>query len=155
MAQQDYKKHELAMRAAVCRNEAHQIRKYIADGGDLSARDHVERTLLHNAASFGKVDAAQALIEAGIDLEARDSVGETALHTAIRFGHADAAIALLQAGAKPDVKNRDGKTPFDNDYGEDRAQEALRIVKDWMSMAHTKKIALLHRRTHKKKGLAI
>ena len=67
---------EVEIFAAVCFSNTDEVRRYIAEGGDLNKKDSSGSTPLHLACLFGRSDAALALIEAGADLDARNSEGE-------------------------------------------------------------------------------
>jgi hypothetical protein len=64
-------------------------------------------------ATFGRVAAAKALIEAGADLNLKDKNGSTALLIASFFAHPEIVEALLEAGADPNISNNDGSTALD------------------------------------------
>jgi cytohesin len=84
------------------------------------AREHPDRvdvpygasceTLLHDAADFGRVDAARILLANGADPQARDRYGRTPLHYAAREGHPAVAKLLVEHGADPNVGDRGGRT---------------------------------------------
>jgi ankyrin repeat protein len=86
------------------------------------AREHPDRvdvpygasceTLLHEAADFGRVDAARILLANGADPEARDRYGRAPLHLAAREGHPEVVELLVEKGAKPDVGDRGRRTPL-------------------------------------------
>lgn len=86
------------------------------------AREHPDRvgrqygpsckTPLHDAADFGRVDAARILLAHGADPEARDRYGRAPLHYAAREGHPELVTFLVERGADPDVGDRGGRTPL-------------------------------------------
>lgn len=62
------------------------------------------RTPLMWAASLGRADMAQTLLDAGAAVDrAEEETGWTALHHAVYQGHVDAARVLLKAGADPNL----------------------------------------------------
>lgn len=54
------------------------------------------------AAAYGRLDAARALIQAGADVNLKNSAGAGALKRAERGGHQRVVTLLQEAGAKPD-----------------------------------------------------
>ena len=83
--------------------------------------DETRRTPLHEAASFGHAEVAQALIQAAIDrdrdqlnlvLGATDQRHRTPLHYAALGGHVDVAGILLDHGAVIDAAGMDGIQPL-------------------------------------------
>jgi ankyrin repeat protein len=104
------------------------VRHLLANGADVSAQGHEDRTALHVAAMLTTRDDAMAarrlevvflLLAAGADVNARDASGGTALHLALRgvyrVGEVDGELvrALLSAGADPDARNHAGFLPDD------------------------------------------
>jgi hypothetical protein len=97
------------------------VRKLIALGSDISAKNRLGAEPLH-LASMGMPGAprfdppAQAatircLIAAGADPNARDKQGVAPLHRAVRTRCAAAVAALLAGGADPGLANKSGSTP--------------------------------------------
>lgn len=77
--------------------------------------DPIGRTALHVAASVGKVELVNWLLEqchADVDSRDRES-GWTALHRAVFYGHLQCAKALLQHGASVTVSDFEGLTALD------------------------------------------
>jgi serine/threonine protein kinase len=70
------------------------------------------RTALHMAASVGKPDVVEILLDAGADLEARTEAGLTALHVAGQRGNLSVATLLLDRGAKADPQTKDRMLPL-------------------------------------------
>lgn len=91
------------------RGDAAQVRKLIAAGADLNARDESGYTALTWAARNGSTEVAEALIEARADLNARDCAanGWTPLIHAIHKNNNEMARLLIDRGA--DVNAKAGK----------------------------------------------
>jgi hypothetical protein len=72
-------------------------------------------TPLHYAASRGRLDAVELLLERGA-LIMEDPSGETAVHLAALKGHLQALKALIEAGGKEaaEAQDSDGWTPLHN-----------------------------------------
>ena len=82
------------------------VRALVAAGADLEARSTnqefaPEATPLHSAVAAGRMDNAEALLEAGADPNARQPDGFTALDAARHNGDDESAEALVAAGATP------------------------------------------------------
>ena len=98
------------------------VRKLIAMGGDVRARNRRGAEPLHYAAdgapgSRAWNPSAQAatitcLIEAGADPNTVDKSGVTPLHRAVRTRCAAAVSALLDGGADVRRRNKSGSTPM-------------------------------------------
>ena len=98
------------------------VRRLIAMGGDVRARNRRGAEPLHYAADGGPGSptwdpSAQAatvacLIEAGADPNAVDRSGVTPLHRAVRTRCAAAVSALLDGGADVRRRNKSGSTPM-------------------------------------------
>jgi len=59
------------------------INYFLANGGEIDARDKLQKTPLHYACEGGYVEAVQCLLESGADAYEVDNCGRTALHYAI------------------------------------------------------------------------
>lgn len=86
---------------AAVQGDAAQMRKLIAQGADVNARDKDGLTSLMWAARKGDVEAARLLIEARADVNVRDcgSAGWTPLMHAIHKNQNDLARLLIERGA--------------------------------------------------------
>ncbi|QJW46867.1 ankyrin repeat domain-containing protein [bacterium BFN5] len=67
-------------------------------------------TPLMAAASFGRLEMINYLIEHGADVNAKDKDGQTALMKAVAYNYPQAAKLLLQAGADSSVRDIRGNT---------------------------------------------
>lgn len=76
-----------------------KLRKQIAAGANVNARDEGNRTALHWAAHEGQLQCMRALIEAGADVHATNKNNNTPLHLASSWGNTECVKALIQAGA--------------------------------------------------------
>jgi ankyrin repeat protein len=89
------------------------VRKLLAEGADVNARDTSIRTALMHAFSHGKAGPAliHALLAAGADANARDIVGVTALSQALTVAGRDGSAIVrefLQAHADVNARDRGG-----------------------------------------------
>jgi len=78
------------------------VKKAIAHGADVNAKDPDDRTVLMLAAGseYFSIDTIRLLIDQGADVNAKSASGETALDFAKRGGQAQVANLLVKAGAK-------------------------------------------------------
>ncbi len=96
---------------AVNRNDAGEVRRWIARGASLSATDDDGDTPLHLAALQGFVQVAEILIDARANLEATEDNGFTPLHNGAYNGHVNVIRVLLDAGADRSAETNKGNTP--------------------------------------------
>ena len=94
---------------AVRKGDAAEVKKLIAQGVDLNARDNGGDTPLHRAFFFKHPDIARLLIDAGADVNARNNQGMTPLMLAAMFADAETVRQLLAKGADPNAKDNLGK----------------------------------------------
>ncbi|KAI9245677.1 hypothetical protein BDA99DRAFT_565801 [Phascolomyces articulosus] len=80
---------------------------------DIDARDEDGTTPLIYAACFGKLDIAQALLEAGAKTDVQDSYGWSALMWATNNNNEAIVKALLENGASSNTRSAKGRTVFD------------------------------------------
>lgn len=107
---------------AAARHAWEALRRLIAEGAPVHARDRQGACPLHHAARLAPAASAaqirrqrqtlEVLLQAGADPDARDRRGNTALHQAARCRASAAAKLLLAAGADPRLANRSGSTPL-------------------------------------------
>lgn len=72
---------------------------------NIRENDAGNRTALMAAASGGRLEVIDLLLEHGAALELQDSEGKTALVCAIEYGKIDAVKKLLERGANPDASD--------------------------------------------------
>jgi serpin B len=87
------------------------------------------RTLLHQAAENGNVDAVRSLTARGDDVNARDANGETPLHKAA--GNAPIAVIEMLIAKGADVNAKDGfdQVPLDKVFqGDDGREEVAALL---------------------------
>ncbi len=83
------------------------VRLLLAHGANINARNHLGKTPLSEAITFGHNAIANALIEAGADVNLADIYGLTPLHRALIDGNKVMVEMLLRSGA--DVHATDDK----------------------------------------------
>ncbi|XP_067676896.1 putative ankyrin repeat protein RF_0381 [Haliotis asinina] len=82
----------------------------LAQGADVTARDHNGCTPLHTASVWGDESSARALVEAGADVHARNKSGETPILVAAKNGIWQLMKILYSRGADPNDNDTDGNT---------------------------------------------
>lgn len=100
----------------------------VSEGADIE--DESTGMLLRLAASWGRCEIAQYLLNAGIETEGKDDDSWTALHCAARWGHGEVIKLLIDAGANIEARAKDGRSPlmFATRNG---CLEATRILLDY------------------------
>jgi len=88
------------------------IKKRLAQGWDVNARNEEGETPLEKAAEAGAVDLTNFLITAGADVNARDWKGWTPLMDAIMCRHEAVVAVLLAKGADVNEAPLDGRSPL-------------------------------------------
>ena len=117
---------------AVKNSDIDLVRKILAAGGNVNARDSDGATLLMQAAHLGNLNAVNALIAAGADVNVSDAHGWTALMKAVYNaelgkGFADVVQVLIDAGANVEAPIGYGIRPLmlAAGYGETAVAETL------------------------------
>ena len=83
--------------------------------GDVNVhmKDHLGRTLLHQAALAGRDDLVSLLLEHGADINVGDHAGMMPLHLAAAVGWRSVAELLMKHGAETTAEDKTGHTPLD------------------------------------------
>ncbi|XP_046546765.1 ankyrin repeat and protein kinase domain-containing protein 1-like [Haliotis rubra] len=82
----------------------------LAQGADVTARDHNGCTPLHIASVWGDESSARALLEAGADVQARNKSRETPILVTAKHGIWPLMKMLYSRGADPNDNDTDGNT---------------------------------------------
>jgi ankyrin repeat protein len=106
------------IQAAILSNNIEAVEQHIQAGTDLNKKDAMSgSTPLITAASFGKIEIAQKLIDAGVNLTAKNNDGATALHTAAFFGRVEIVQMLIDSNVDKSVQNNFGATARESVMG--------------------------------------
>jgi ankyrin repeat protein len=103
---------ELSLGNAARAGDAATVRRRLAAGDNVNARDAFGMTALHWSCYGGRQSIAELLIAAGADVRARDASQETPLHYAATRATTDLADLLLAHGADADARDAAGQTPL-------------------------------------------
>ncbi|WP_142785630.1 ankyrin repeat domain-containing protein [Changchengzhania lutea] len=105
-------KPEMNINAAVLSGNLEVVKQHIKAHTDINEKEAMSgSTPLISAASFGKNDIAQALIDAGADLSIKNNDGSTALHAAAFFCRVEIVQMLIDAKADKTIRNNFDATP--------------------------------------------
>lgn len=73
--------------------------------------DNYGRTVLLNAALYGKLELVKWVVENGAYINHTDKNGYTALHFSAQEAHTDVVKFLLKNEANPNIQDKNGNTP--------------------------------------------
>ncbi|MCX2718474.1 ankyrin repeat domain-containing protein [Lentiprolixibacter aurantiacus] len=97
---------------AVISGDLEAVHQHIEAGSDINVKEPFNgSTPLITAATFGKKEIAQALIDAGADLSIKNNDGTTPLHSAAFFCRVEIVQQLIDAKANKNLLNKYGSTP--------------------------------------------
>lgn len=109
----------IGLHEAVIRGDLAILQQHFDAGSDLNIGEPSGGSSpLITAATFGKTEAALALIEAGANVNFQNKEGSTPLITAAFFCRMEMVEALLKNGADPNIKNHAGSTALASVSGE-------------------------------------
>ncbi len=104
---------DISIHDAVGTGNIEAVKKYLAAGTDVNAKDKYKWTPLHNAATQGHKEVVELLIAKGADVNAKGVFEMTPLHEAAASGRKEMAEQLIAKGADVNAKNERGQTPVD------------------------------------------
>ena len=99
-------------RIAAAQGSTAVLRSLSRATADILERDSNGRTLIHEAASKGWIDAITCLVEIGIDIGKETNIGTKAMHFAAENGQGAMVDHLRQLGQDVGVRAHDGSTPM-------------------------------------------
>jgi hypothetical protein len=89
------------------------VKRLIASGANVNARDERGSTPLHYAANQYHAEVIEFLLENGAQVNAQQDGGTTALHHAVVAKGPEIARILLEHGADPNIRAGNGLTALD------------------------------------------
>ena len=102
---------------AARRGEIEEIKKFLAEGGDVNARNNEGDTLLASAALVGEDEMVGYLLKRGADATLGNKERNTPLHGAALLGQFEVVQLLIASGGDINATNQEGRTPLDNAFG--------------------------------------
>lgn len=99
---------DAALRTAAARNDVETVRKLVALGADVNAKNDQQESAYLLAASEGATEVVDIALHNGAKVDDLDSYQGTALIRAAERGHAQIVVLLLRAGIAKDHVNRLG-----------------------------------------------
>ena len=106
------------MHTAVISGDLEAVKQHIEAGTNINEKEPLSgATPLISAATFGKKEIAQTLINAGADLSASNNDGATALHVAAFFCRVEVVQMLMDVNADKTLRNNFGATARESVMG--------------------------------------
>ncbi len=103
-------------REACVQGDIEIVKRFLASGADINARDHFEQTPLHHAAQWHNIDLCELLIKACAEIDPKDKWGDTPLYRAVVGAgtkeEMSTAAYLVTEGADIESKNVSKATPL-------------------------------------------
>ncbi|MHC4103662.1 MAG: ankyrin repeat domain-containing protein [Planctomycetota bacterium] len=109
---EDAVKGRTPLHVAVIKGQIGEVKRLVAKGANVNARDMEGFTPLHFAVREGHQTVAELLIEKGANPSATSTVGQTPLHEAAIIGHEGLAKLLISNGADVNAETGFGITPL-------------------------------------------
>lgn len=116
------------LHVAVMSGNTEKVKRLLAAGADVAAKDMYGETPLHKAADAGAVAVAEILIQKGASVTARDADGRTPLHLAARTSPKVSRL-LIAKGADINAKDGFGMTPLHLAAANNNVNTVLLLVK--------------------------
>ena len=105
---------EIPIHEAAKLGNIEDVKRLLADGANVNAKNDNGSTPLHNAVWIGRKEVAELLIANGADVNAKeDENGISPLHWAVKEGHKEIIELLIDKGADVNAKSVLGRTPLD------------------------------------------
>lgn len=95
---------EERFRYAIKNNKIDRVKKLIASGANVNARDFMDTPLLLHAVIRNRKDIVKLLIDAGAMVNIMDRNGITPLHYAADYGYKETVELLLNNGADKNIE---------------------------------------------------
>merc|ERR1712098_90512 len=95
----------MGLMKAIMRDDPNVVKILLERGADVNA-DSEGWTAMHFAASYGRIELMELLLEFEAEIDAIDNWEETPLMKAVRSKDIDAVELLLERDARLDLKNK-------------------------------------------------
>ena len=118
----------IALSDAVRTGNIEDVKKHLAAGADVNAKDMYEDTPLYEAVKLGYKGIAELLLANGADVNVKNNVGWVPLHMATALDHKEIVELLVTNGANVDAKDDDGSTPMHYAAWYDRKEVAELVI---------------------------
>ena len=126
--------------AAASRGDNGALKRLLAEGVSVKARDHRARTALMAATQGNHVEAARQLIAAGADVNARDAIEDSPYLLAGASGHLEILRMTLAAGADLKSTNRYGGTALTPACHYGHVETVRELLKTKIDVNHVNKL---------------
>ena len=100
------------LHGAVAAKDIDEVKRLIAQGTAIDAKNNVNRTPLNLACFNGYLDLVKLLVAEGADINVKDVRGQTPFWIAAGRGHSKIVEFLVDKGANINVANNQGLTPL-------------------------------------------
>ena len=118
----------IALSDAVRTGNIEDVKKLLAAGADVNAKDMYEDTPLYEAVKLGYKGIAELLLANGANVNVKNNVGWVPLHMATALDHNEIVELLVTNGANVDAKDDDGSTPMHYAAWYDRKEVAELVI---------------------------
>ena len=109
---EDLQDYEVDIFDAVKHGDLQKMCDLIENGADIEEKDIDQRTLLHYACFWGKIEIVRYLVENGADIESKDIDQATPLYHACSVGNLPIVQYLIEKGANIEAKTQKESTPL-------------------------------------------
>ena len=96
---------DISIHAAAADGNIEAVKRHLAAGTDVNAKNGERCTPLHLAAGEGHMDIAELLVTKGADVSAKDEEGETPLDWAILLNQSETANLLRKHASKSSTED--------------------------------------------------
>jgi len=104
---------DISIHRAAMNGNIEAVKRHLADGADVNAKNDFGSTPLIAAALEGHKEIVELLIAKGADVDAMNEAEVTSLHYAALRGHKEITKLLLAKGADVNAKDFQSKSPLD------------------------------------------
>ncbi|KAL6850825.1 hypothetical protein ACO1O0_007951 [Amphichorda felina] len=121
---------------AARRGDLDEIKRLIANGGNMFATGEIGQTPAYSAAVTGHTEILEYLIQHGADYTAGNEDGFTPLNAAATKNYPETLLLLLRYGADPNAPTVDGQTPVWSAANEGHLDTVRVLVEHGVNFSH-------------------